>query len=143
MKKILRISVIILLFFLLILVRFYGVKIFYDPFIKYFNGDFLTGSFPELNAIKLFLNLVIRYVINSTISLAIIYFVFLKKEYLKFSVLFYLVAFIVFIIIYFVQLKLAFSNGYLLAFYIRRMLIHPIFLLILLPTFYYQKITKK
>ena len=139
MKKILRISAIILLFSLLLLVRFYAAKIFYDPFIKYFNGDFLKGSFPDLNTAKLFLSLTMRYLINSIISLAIIYFVFLKKEYLKFSAIFYLVTFVILISSYFLQLKLAFSNGYLLAFYIRRMLIHPIFLLILLPAFYYQK----
>ncbi len=139
MKKVFRIGIIVLLIFVLIIVRLYGSKLFYDPFINYFNGDFLTGIFPKYITAKLLLYLAMRYVINSIISIAIIYLVFLKNEIFKFTVLFYLVAFILLVVVYLIQLKFEFPNGYLLAFYIRRMLIHPIFLLILLPTFYYQK----
>ncbi|MCF6278767.1 MAG: exosortase F system-associated protein [Flavobacteriaceae bacterium] len=139
MNKSLRIILIIALFFLLILVRSFASVIFYDPFINFFKNDYLTSIFPEFITGNLFTNLFFRNSINTLISLAIIYLFFQKKQLIAFSVKFYIVTFIVLSIVYLVLLKTEFSSGYLLAFYVRRMLIHPIFLLILLPAFYYQK----
>ena len=143
MKKRYRLLISLFLIFLLVEVRSYGVAIFYDPFIKYFEGDYLTGSFPEFDMPKLFFNMGGRYMINSVISLAIIYTVFLKKEVLLFAIKFYVLAFFILSAFYFIHLKMGFSNGYLSPFYIRRILIHPILLLVLLPTFYYQKLKKR
>lgn len=143
MKKRYRLIISVILLFLLVLVRSYGVATFYDPFIKYFEGGYLIGNFPEFNMCKLFLNLGMRYTINSIISIAIIYAVFLKKESVIFAIKFYIIAFIILLFFYFIHLNMEFSNGYLTGFYIRRMLIHPILLLVLLPAFYYQKMIKK
>lgn len=128
-----------MLIFLLILVRSLAPTMFYDPFIDFFKNDYLAMGFPEFSTIKLFLNLFSRYLLNTLISLAIIYLFFLKKQLVLFSIKFYAITFIILAIAYLMLLKTEFSSGYLLAFYVRRMLIHPIFLLILLPAFYYQK----
>jgi len=40
---------------------------------------------------------------------------------------------------FYILLQTGFNKGYLLAFYIRRFLIHPLFVLVLLPAFYYQQ----
>jgi len=143
MKKGIRIILIVALFLLLILVRSFAATTFYDPFIDFFKNDYLTSVFPEFATSKLFLNLFFRYVINTIISLAIIYLFFQKKQLVLFSIKFYAITFIILSIAYFILLKTEFSSGYLLVFYIRRMLIHPIFLLILLPAFYYQKKTSR
>ena len=125
--------------FMLIMVRSYGVRTFYDPFIKYFEGDFLTASFPEFNMTKLFVNMGLRYSLNSIISIAIIFFAFVKKEVVFFAIKFYIISFVIFSVAYFILLKTEFSNGYLLAFYVRRLIIHPLFLVILLPALYFDK----
>ena len=143
MLKRYRILLIIPLVLLLMLVRYFGPKLFYDPFINYFESDFLKAVFPDFNMLKLYFYLSIRYVVNLIISLNIIFLVFRKEDVISFTLKFYLIAFFVLGLIYFFQLKMEFSNGYLLAFYVRRMLIHPMFLLILLPALYYQKLSRK
>ncbi|MDJ0644693.1 MAG: exosortase F system-associated protein [Flavobacteriaceae bacterium] len=139
MKKRVRIPLIILLFLLLILVRAFSAKLFYDPFIKYFENDYLYLPIPEYNTLKLFFYLLLRYTLNGVISLAIIYLAFQKKGLVRFSIRFYVAAFVVLAIAYYILLKIGFEHGYLFGFYVRRFLIHPVFLLILLPAFYYQK----
>lgn len=138
-----RIFIVFILVFLLILIRIFAPQLFYDPFIEFFGNEYLKATFPEISSTRLFLNLFFRYTLNTIISLVIIYIVFQKKQLIFFAIKFYVIAFLVLSIIYWFQLNGEFSNGYLLAFYVRRMLIHPIFLLLLLPAFYYQKISKK
>jgi exosortase F-associated protein len=47
-------------------------------------------------------------------------------------------------ITFFIILKGELAHGYLFAFYVRRFIIHPLFVLILLPAFYYkQRISKE
>lgn len=139
MNNILRWLITILLFTLLVLVRAFQHQLFYDPFINYFSNDFLSNPIPDYNTFKLFVSLLFRYTINSIISLAIIYVIFRKKGLVKFSIKFFVAAFIFLIIFYFVLLQLEMLDGYLLTFYIRRFLIHPLFVLILVPSFYYQQ----
>ena len=143
MDKLKQIISIFTLVLLLVLVRAFAMTLFYDPFIHYFKNDFLLGSFPLYDSSKLFLSTLFRYSINMLLSLAILYVIFKNKQQFIFSIKFYGLAFIVLIGIYFFQLNSEFSNGYLLSFYIRRLLIHPVFLLILLPAFYYQKLIEK
>ena len=139
MKKRIRIPLIIILFLALVGVRAVGVKLFYDPFIRYFAYDYLYHPIPDYNTFKLFFHIFLRYAVNTLISLAIIYLAFQKKGLVRFSVKFYIAAFFVLSIVYYILLKIGFDHGYLLGFYVRRFLIHPVFVLILLPAFYYQK----
>jgi len=139
MKKLIYIFGIILLFSLLFLVRAFEADLFYDPLIIYFQNDYLYESIPDLNKWKLIISMLWRYVINSMITLAIIYLVFKKKSIIKFSGFFLMTAFVILIFFFGILLRDNFENGYLLPFYIRRFIIHPIFLFLLLPAFYYQK----
>ncbi len=139
MTKRIRIPIIIGLFGLLILVRALGSQLFYDPFIAYFKKAYLNEAIPEYSSVKLWTSLFFRYAINTIISLGIIYVAFQKKGLVRFSIKFYSAAFLVLSVFYFIQLQFEMINGYLFAFYVRRFLIHPVFVLILLPAFYYQK----
>jgi len=139
MNKWLRLVVIGTLILLLILVRAFGENLFYDPFISYFNHDYLYKSIPVFGTFKLFFHLFLRYLLNTLISLGIIYVAFQNKRLIKFSIKFYTVAFIVLALAYYLLLRSGMNNGYLFTFYIRRFLIHPVFVLILFPAFYYQK----
>lgn len=139
MSKTVKWILVILLFVLLVSVRAFQKYLFYDPFIHYFASDFLVKPIPEYNTLKLFSSLFLRYTINTLISLAIIYIIFHKKGLVKFSIKFYIGAFILLSIAYFILLKMEMLEGYLLTFYIRRFLVHPVFVLILVPAFYYQR----
>lgn len=139
MRKPVKIAVIFFLFLLLVLVRAFAPRLFYDPFMEYFKNDYLHKSIPIFITTKLFLNILMRYSLNFAFSLAILYVAFQKKSILRFSAKFYAIIFIVFVTLYYILLQTEFSHGYLLAFYVRRFLIHPLFVLILLPAFYFQK----
>ncbi len=138
-----RIFIIVLLFFILILVRAFAQNLFYDPFIEYFKNDFLHKTVPVFSGYKLLYNMFYRYALNMIISLVILYVAFQNKSFIKFAIKFYILAFVILIITFMIILKGELANGYLFAFYIRRFLIHPLFVLLLLPAFYYKQLTSK
>lgn len=138
MNKYIRFTIVVFLFFLLILVRAFESKLFYDPFIHYFKNDYLYKEIPKFNSVKLYVHISFRYFMNSFISLGIIYCLF-QKQFLKFSVKFYSLAFIILLLLLFFVVQLNLFESYLPIFYIRRFLIHPIFVLLLIPAFYYSK----
>jgi len=139
MSKTVRIILVFVLFVLLFLVRAYEMQLFYDPLIEYFQNDYLYKSIPEINSWHLVVDMLYRYSINSVISLGIIHLIFQNKKYLKFSGFLMMFAFMVMIMIFTFLLRSNFDSGYLLPFYIRRFIVHPLFLIILLPAFYYHK----
>ena len=138
-----RIIIILLLFVLLVLVRGFANDLFYDPFITYFINDYLHEPIPVFSGSKILFDLFFRYTLNTIISLMIIYVAFQNKSFVIFSIKFYILAFIILIITFFIILKGELSNGYLFAFYIRRFIIHPLFVLLLLPAFYYKQLTSR
>lgn len=138
-----RIILIIILFFVLVLIRAFAPKLFYDPFIVYFKNDYLYETVPVFSGSKLLINLFFRYSLNSLISLLIIYVAFQNRNFVLFSVKFYVIAFVVLTITFFIILRGELQHGYLFAFYVRRFIIHPLFVLILLPAFYYKQLTSK
>ncbi|MFV8225034.1 exosortase F system-associated membrane protein [Christiangramia aquimixticola] len=121
-------------------IRFFEEDLFYDPLIVFFKSDYLLGIIPPMDMAKLMVNLTLRFGLNTLISLAIIYLSFKDRDILKFSTvlygILYLLATAVFI---FLVLNIG-NEHYLALFYVRRFLIHPLFLLILLPAFYYSKL---
>ncbi|MBL4605488.1 MAG: exosortase F system-associated protein [Flavobacteriaceae bacterium] len=144
MNKPLRIISIIFLFGLLFLVRAFETNLFYDPLIVYFQNDYLYKSIPELNSWYLVVDMLFRYTVNSVISLGVIYMIFLNKKYVKFSGFLLMFAFMIMIVVFTSLLRTNFESGYLFPFYIRRFIVHPLFLIILLPAFYYhRKLQKK
>ena len=143
MNKKTRILLIILLFFALVLVRAFENQLFYDPFIAYFKNGYLKDPIPFFSGSKLLLSLIFRYGLNTLISLVIVYLAFMNKNFVIFSVKFYFIAFVLLGITFFIILKGELSHGYLFAFYVRRFLIHPLFVLLLLPAFYYKQLTAK
>ena len=136
-----RIILIIILFFALVMVRAFATTLFYDPFIEYFRYDYLYETVPVFSGSKLLINLFFRYALNSIISLIIIYLAFKNRNFVLFSIKFYIIAFVVLTITFFIILKGELAHGYLFAFYVRRFIIHPLFVLILLPAFYYKQHT--
>ena len=127
MDKRYRIAIILLLFLALVLVRAFESVLFYDPFIKYFEDDFLHSPIPVFSGRKLLLSMTFRYFLNTVISLAVIHVAFQNSSFTRFSVKFFVLAYVVLSVTFFIILKGELANGYLFAFYIRRFLIHPLF----------------
>ena len=143
MNKIVQIASLIILILILVAIRAVAISYFYDPLIQYFKGDYNYLPIPELNFGKYYFFLGVRYLLNMIVSLSIIYVLFPTLKILSFTVKFYIIAFILLSITLLALLKFNLIDSYLLTFYVRRFLIHPLFLLILLPAFYYQKLNKK
>jgi exosortase F-associated protein len=131
------------LFFIgLLAVRYYQENLFYDPLLGYFKEEDSVAITPNINFIKLFFSLALRYYFNSMLSIGILYAVFLDLKLIRFSVLLYIILGSVLLISFvFILHFYGFENKFTL-FYVRRFLIQPIFLLLFLPAFYFQKLKK-
>lgn len=134
-----RILLIIILIIGLAGIRAFENQLFYDPFLEYFKSNYQNSKLPEIDNFKLFMGLFFRYLLNSILSILIIYLVFVDLDMIKFTSIIYFVFFIILIFAFYLALLNNFENNKITLFYIRRFLIQPIFLLLFLPGFYFQK----
>lgn len=141
--KVKKYIVIFILVLGLIAVRAFVEPFFYDPLIEYFKHDYLKLPIPELNLATYLLNISLRFFLNTIISLVILYVIFKKVHVFVFSVKIYIASFLVLISFLFLFLKFEITESYLAVFYVRRFLIHPIIILVLIPAFYYQQLIFK
>lgn len=138
MKTVFKVLIIVLLFILLAAVRFFENEMFYDPLIAFYHGDFKLKPPPVLDEWRLILNTGFRYWLNTLVSLMILFVAFRKWNIVKFSLFIYVLAFVV-LLVPFVWLVFNMEpDNYFTLFYVRRFLIQPLFILLLLPAFYYQ-----
>nr|WP_257867345.1 exosortase F system-associated protein [Flavobacterium sp. J372] len=70
---------IVILVVLLAVVRFYQEDLFYDPLVPFFKTD--SVILPFLDIPKLLGGLTLRYLINTVLSLGILWFCFKDKKY--------------------------------------------------------------
>lgn len=140
MKKPLKILGIIVFASLLVLIRFFEDTLFYDPLLEFFKMDYKTLPLPKMDIYPLLTSVVFRFLMNTILSLAILWFVFRDKEIIKFSVILYSFLFILlFTAFIFIVFTSEGTSSHMVLFYVRRFLIQPLFLLLLLPAFYFQK----
>ena len=142
MSKKVRFITLVILFGLLILIRFFEDILFYDPYLQFFKNDYLYIDSPRRETLKLVLFTSLRFILNSGISLGILYVVFRDKSVVKFSGLVYLVAFVLLLLAFLYFIINPRQEEYYLFFNIRRFLIQPLILVILLPAFYYSKLRR-
>ena len=142
LKNKIKIGSLLVFIFLLVLIRLYEDKLFYDPFLDYFKIDYLRVTVPEYNGFKLFLGISFRYFLNTILSLGIIYVLFSDIKFIKFTTLLYFIFYITLILVFFLVLNFSSSENNFTLFYIRRFLIQPLFLLLFIPAFFYQKQNK-
>ena len=120
------------------LIRNYEEDLFYDPFIGFFKNDFFNQELPQFLEWKLLLHLFLRYVVNTILSLFIIYILFRNKGFLKLASVLYIVFFVILMLSFLVVIHF-FSDQLMVLFYIRRFIIQPLFLLLFIPGFYFQQ----
>lgn len=137
-----RIFFILVLVTLLMLVRAFEKQLFYDPFLVYFNGDYLKLPLPAFNSGLLFLGLLFRYSLNTIFSLGILYLLFKDREMISFAAVLYVLLFVILVAAFFFVIYFFKSDENLLLFYVRRFLIQPLFVIVFIPAFYFQKLKK-
>jgi exosortase F-associated protein len=140
MKNLSKYILLFILFVLLILIRVYENELFYDPYLLFFQNDYLYIDSPRREVFKLTAFTSLRYALNSIISLGILYLVFKDKSIIRFSSLVYVASFVLLMLVYLYFVVNPRQEDYYLFFNIRRFLIQPIILLVLLPAFYYYKL---
>lgn len=142
MNKSVEIGKLIFLLLLLVLIRAYEDELFYDPYLTFFKNDYLYLDNPRREVAKLVLFTTIRYILNSVVSLGILYIVFRDKNIIKFSGIIYGIAYVFFMLPFLYFVINPRQEDYYLFFNVRRFLIQPIGLILLLPAFYYYKLKR-
>jgi exosortase F-associated protein len=118
------------------MVRVFQGELFYDPFIAFFKTDYHINTLPDYNLTKLICYLILRYAINSIISLGVIYALFQKMQFIRLASILYLGAFLILIVLFLILLLNLDSNWYYLFFNVRRFLIHPVLLILFTAAFF-------
>lgn len=137
--KILSWFLIIVGVFGLIGVRILEDKIFYDPFLNYFHEANKNLSFPSFEWEKLIISHFFRFILNLFFSCLIIYFWFKNKQWTIQGAILITIIFAITFPIYLYCIYTQFEMGYLFSFYMRRFVIQPLILLLIIPLFYYRK----
>lgn len=126
---------------LLVAVRAFENELFYDPFIAYFKSEYNALPYPDYKVGQLFLHWVFRYVLNAGISLAILYVLFKDTSIVRFSSILFMLFLVLLLVGMFFLLFYGSENHKMTLFYVRRFLIQPLFLVVFIPAFFYQKKT--
>ena len=127
---------------LLVLVRAYEDVLFYDPYLVFFENDYLYIDNPRREVAKLVFFTSLRYLVNTLLSLGIIYCAFKDKQMIKFSTIIYGIAYVCFLIPFLYFVINPRQEDYYLFFNVRRFLLQPLILLLLLPALYYYKLKR-
>ncbi len=142
LKNKLKLAAILFLILLLIAIRAFEDTIFYDPFLDYFKLNYNNLPLPKIDVIKLFFSLGFRFYLNSIISLGLLRLIFNETKIIKFSIFLYSVLGIILMVSFFFILLKFGETSKMNLFYIRRFIIQPIFIMLFIPAFYYQKKNK-
>jgi len=120
-------------------VRMLEDAIFYDPFLNYFHEANKNISLPQFEWGKLIVSHLFRFILNLFFSCIIIHFLFKNKEWTMQGAVLITIIFAITFPIYLYCIYNQFEIGYLFSFYMRRFVIQPLILLLIVPLFYYRK----
>lgn len=123
----------------LVAVRMFEENLFYDPFLQYFKSAYKDEVFPDFAWGNLILGHFFRFLLNFILSLLIVHSLFKKAQWTAQAAALMVIAFAVTFPIYVYCIHTQFEIGYLFSFYIRRFVIQPLVLLLIIPVFYYRK----
>ncbi|MDX1464035.1 MAG: exosortase F system-associated protein, partial [Marinirhabdus sp.] len=128
---------------LFVLLRVFEETLFYDPLLPFFKTVHTTSSLPTMPVATVIGHVMLRFLLNSVVSLAIIWALFQSKDILKFSIVLYIILGVVGVSLFYFLIQTSDAGDHLYLFYVRRFLIQPLFLFLLVPAFYVQRIRQK
>lgn len=114
-------------------------KLFYDPFLGYFHEANKNIAFPIFEWGKLMGGYLLRFILNLFFSCLIIQGLFKNTQWTIQGALMMIIVFAIALPIYLYCVHDKFEIGYLFSFYIRRFVIQPLIILLIVPMFYYRK----
>lgn len=123
----------------LIAIRMLEDRIFYDPFLAYFHQASKDAVFPDFLWGKILLNYFFRFLLNLLFSAVIVQCIFRNKKWTLQAVVLMCIVFAVTLPLYLYCIHTKFEIGYLFSFYMRRFVIQPLILLLIIPMFYYRR----
>lgn len=123
----------------LIGVRVVEAQLFYDPFRDFFLQADKHAVFPSFKWGLLVLNYFFRFILNLLFSAAIVQILFNDKRWTLQAVVLIAGVFAITLPIYLYCISTSFEVGYLFSFYMRRFVIQPLILLLIIPLFYYRR----
>lgn len=124
----------------LVSVRLVGRHLFYDPLIPFFHqADYMLKPLPDLVYWKYFTFLFLRFIINSAFTLIIVKELFGKPDLIRLTAFILGLTFLVLAPILMLLIWNGESSNYQYLFYARRILIHPVLTLILIPAYLYHQ----
>lgn len=123
----------------LIGVRALEDRLFYDPFLNYFHEANKNIPFPPFEWGSLVISYFFRFILNLLFSCLIIYFLFRNRMWTIQGAVLIVLIFAITFPIYLYCIYDRFQIGYLFSFYMRRFVIQPLILLLIIPMFYYRK----
>lgn len=137
--KYVRFLVVILAFIGLAFIRFRESVFFYDPLLDFFVTAYHGKPLPEIALGKYTIHLFFRYGLNTVLSLLIIWMVFKEKGMVQFALWIYLVVCVVLMVVLSLLIINDPKGDHFILFYVRRFLIQPLLLFLILPAFYYYR----
>lgn len=123
----------------LIGVRMMENKLFYDPFLDYFHEANKNIAFPTFEWGKLIGGNLFRFALNLFFSCLIIQGLFKNKQWTMQGAFMIMIVFAITFPVYLYCIHDKFEIGYLFSFYMRRFVIQPLIILLIVPMFYYRK----
>lgn len=123
----------------LIAVRMLEDVLFYDPFLTYFHTADKNAEFPGFEWFPLIASYFFRFVLNLLFSALIVQNFFRNRRWTLQSVVLIFLIFLLTLPLYLYCIHTKFEIGYLFSFYMRRFVIQPLPVLLLLPLLYYRK----
>lgn len=141
-NKYLRYSIAFVLIVGLVLIRAFEEKLFYDPLLSYFH-DTKRTTLPQLDTLNLYINVMFRFLLNLLLTVFIVKMIFWKQSYVKFTIIIGILTLVILLPFYGYMVNNNLNFGETIFFYVRRFLIQPMLLIILIPCFYYQEIQHK
>lgn len=114
-------------------------QLFYDPFLAFFHKADKNAVFPNFFWDKLIINYLFRFLLNLFFGAVVVHFIFLNKKWTVQAIILMAIVFAITLPIYLFCISTKFEIGYLFSFYMRRFVIQPIILLLIIPLFYYRK----
>lgn len=141
MRLAVKVAIIGALVGVLVLIRMYEYRFFYDPFMYFFEQSFQEGTQLKVPT-EYYFNVFLRFILNTVVSLIILFVTFKSVAMIKFATLIYAGFFVVLFPLFIFLMHHVSPNDYLAAFYVRRFLVHPVLVLILLPAFYYYRLQR-
>lgn len=105
--------------------------------------DLATMLGIKHNSTRFMVNRTIRFVLNDTLTILLIYGLFFERKYVVFAIWVQVFG-LVFVLIPYFMIKLYYPsyNGPLISF-LHRLILNPTLLILLIPAFYYQRIKVK